>query len=113
MSLTSQFALHEKYIITQTGSSVVVQVPTSKTIDFTSPRGTIERDSYEQSLLSVPGPEYRKGEGFTRKFRCLLSDLPSIPLTELVVVYDGYSYQVQGFTESQSGCSVILETTRA
>ena len=113
MSLTSQQDLHEKYIITQAGFPVVVKVPTSKTIDFTSPRGIIERDMYEQGLLAVPGPEYHKGEGFNRKFRCIVSDLPSVPLTELVVVYDGYSYQVQSFTKSHSGYTAILETTRA
>ena len=113
MSLTSQQDSHDRYIITQAGQPAVVQVPTSKTIDFTSPRGTIERDMYEQGLLAVPGPEYRKVDGFTRKYKCIVSDLPSVPLTELVVVYDGYSYQVQSFTKSQSGYSVILETTRA
>ena len=113
MSLTSQLDSHEKQMVSLAGKPAVVQVPTSKTIDFTSSRGTIERDMYEQALLVIPGEEKREPNGFSREFRCILPDLPSIPLTELVVVYGGYSYQVQSHIKSEFGCSVILTTTRA
>lgn len=114
MSLTSQLDTHEKRMVSALGQQVIVKVTTSKTIDFTSPRGTIAKDEYEQALLAIPSEEETSREGFVREFRCLLPDLPtSIPLTELVLVYGGYSYQVKNFTQSGSGISVILETTRA
>ena len=111
MSLTSQTATLERLQIMQAGVPVVARISATQTVDYTTPRGTITRDNYEQSLYAIPSAETTTGGKRTRDFRCMLDDLPSVPLTELKIIYLGAIYSVAHFESGSHG--VLLHTTRS
>ena len=110
MSLTSQYAILEREHIRKAGESVVLRVTSVATVDYTTPKGTITRDSYEQEMLAVPGQESRGKQGFTRTFRCLESDLPTDPSTEFKLVYQCLVYTVEKYTTGR--VASVLHCTR-
>lgn len=111
MSLTSQSATVERLVIVRAGQLIKVRIAGTQTIDYTSPRGTITRDNYEQSLYAIPGDEVSVGGKKTRDFRCMLEDLPTLPVTDLKVVFQGGIYSVSAHTAGTN--SVVLHTFRA
>lgn len=110
MSLTSQFALLERETIRKAGVPVVLRVQFVVTVDFTTPKGTITRDSYEQELSAIPGNESSSKQGFTRTFRCLLDDLPTDASTEFKILYQGLVYTVEKYTTGR--VSAVLHCSR-
>ncbi len=111
MSMTSQLALLEREMIRKVGDTVVLRVQSVATVDFTTPKGTITRDSYEQEMFAIPGNEKRAKQGFTRTFRCLLDDLPTVASTEFKVVYQGLVYTVEDTTTGRF--SAVLHCSRS
>lgn len=111
MSLTSQSAMVERLAIKNAGQQVVARIAASKTVDYTTPRGTITRVDDEQFLYAIVSAETSVGGKRVREFRCMLEDLPTAPITEIKIVFEGGIYSV---VKHDSGrYSTVLSTTRA
>jgi len=89
----------------------VVQYPANVTVDYTSPKGTITRETYDQNVPVIAGAEKTEAQGFSRSFRCMQSDLPTVPLTSLKVLYEDHTYSVVKHSRGASSV-VLLHTTR-
>lgn len=112
MSLTSQHALLEREHIRKCGEKVTLRVQSVQTIDFTTPKGAITRDSYEQQMLALPGQESMVATGgYSRSFRVLTDDLPTAPSSEFKIVFEGLVYSVK--RHSSGRAATVLHCTRS